>query len=83
MPHIPRVLCGTCNREMERTESGVKVEMMTRMGGTEVPYYRIMTDRFVCECGNTVLSGFASQPYAEHFQPDYPRSPDAVPARFR
>lgn len=64
MPHIPRAVCLTCNREMKPNKNGVNVLAHAGFG----PYYVVQADVWECElCEQLVLLGFGNQPLAEHF----------------
>lgn len=79
MPHIPRAICGECNTEMKCDKNGVNVEMLAKWGS----YYKIEADQWVCpKCGKTIIIGFADQPFAEHFQPDYEERKVDIQAEF-
>lgn len=76
MPHIPRVICSRCSKEMTNRGSEV-IEAVTTFGRQGVtpaqPYYKIMADRYQCvDCGVEVYAGMPAQPISEHFQADYP-----------
>lgn len=64
---IPKVACG-CGRAMKCEKNGVVVEAHSSFG----PYYKVEADRYECPaCGTQVITGFASQVLAEHFQPSF------------
>jgi hypothetical protein len=62
------ILCG-CGRFMRVKKNGVTVEELFEDGS---PYRLFDADLWGCEeCGAEVISGFAQQPLAEHYQPSY------------
>lgn len=68
MPTSSNLLCG-CGRFMRPKKNSVTVEELTETGE---PYKLWDADLWKCvECGVEVISGFARQPFAEHYQPDY------------
>lgn len=80
MPHIPRIVCEPCNREMRPLLNGLTAEAMT----SGRPYYKIECDRWQCEkCGRTVLTGFALEPFAVHHEADYYMNDALNPAAVR
>lgn len=69
MPTISNVFCAKCKRFMEAEKNGVTVEEM--MEGNR-PYKLWKADLYQCpKCGNEIITGFASDAFAEHFQEDY------------
>lgn len=68
MPTSSNVLCG-CGRFMRVKKNSVTVEEQLEDGA---PYKLFDADLFECvECGVEVISGFAREPFAEHWQPGY------------
>lgn len=72
MTHVPRAVCGKCQREMVPSKNGVMVEAFAAFGS----YYKIMADEYECPCcGTTVITGFAMRPNYHHFEPGYAGEP--------
>lgn len=68
MPTASNLLCG-CGRFMRPKKNSVTVEELDEQ---QRPYKLWDADLYECvECGVEVISGFAQQPFAEHYQPDY------------
>lgn len=67
--------CVKCAKFLRRKKNGVVVEEgrpLDHDSQTWGPYKLWMADLFVCPgCGTEVVSGFAQQNFAEHFEPDY------------
>ena len=64
-----RPVCAGCKVDMTKEESGVELIVMSASQGDEKhaegPYQLWSADEFVCRsCGNVVLVGFGSHPYA-------------------
>jgi hypothetical protein len=78
------VVCG-CGRIMRVKKNNVTVEEQLETGA---PYKLWFADLYYCEeCETEVITGFASLPFAEHYQPTYAqeraRAPRIYPARCR
>ena len=68
MPTASSVLCG-CGRFMVVKKNSVTVEELLE---DQAPYKLWDADLWACpECGVEVITGFAAQPFAEHWQPTY------------
>lgn len=68
MPTNGNVLCG-CGRFMRVKQNSVTVEELVETGE---PYKLWDADLYECvECGTEIITGFAQQPFAEHYQADY------------
>ena len=68
MPTASNVLCG-CGRFMRVKQNSVTVEELLEDGA---PYKLWDADLWECpECGVEIVTGFACEPLAEHYQPDY------------
>ena len=68
MPTSSNYLCG-CGRFMRCKKNGVTVEELTEIGEG----YKLWdADLYECvECGVEIISGFASRPMVEHYEPNY------------
>jgi hypothetical protein len=68
MPTASNLLCD-CGRFMRVKQNSVTIEEVMDDGA---PYRLWDADLYECaECGREVVSGFASLPLAEHWQPNY------------
>lgn len=75
MPTSSNVLCG-CGRFMRVKKNSVTVEEQLEDGA---PYKLWDADLFECvECGVEVISGFGRGPIAEHYQPTYNQTRNAL-----
>lgn len=77
---VVRPICATCNLFFQPDKNGVYFEegrpVCTGTVDPEdvewVPYKLWVGDRWRCRgCNATIIVGVASQPLAEHYQPDY------------
>ena len=69
MPTEGNYLCPSCELAMKPKKNGIYVE---EHRGYDLPYKIWMADLLACPlCGREVVSGFANQPAAEHYQADY------------
>jgi len=69
MPHIPKVLCGKDNREMECVSVGVLIEMEASWGS----YYKIYADKYECKWCEFVVYLPTNNILIEHWQEGYQR----------
>jgi len=70
---MSNVLCG-CETFMKVTKNGVTVE---ELDGNREPYKLWRADLYTCpDCQAQVITGFGSNPIAEHFQPSYKKLKD-------
>lgn len=61
-------VCVACRVEMRPSENGVMVVEMASFG----PYKMYEADMWQCpSCGWRGILGFAQEPFAEHFQPEF------------
>ena len=82
MPHIPKAVCVSCEREMVPEKNGIILEMMLPHNPQQ-GYYKISTASSSCPpCDDVVLISFASQPIAEHFEEGYDTLLPAIQAEF-
>jgi hypothetical protein len=67
---MPKMVCTTCCVELvPRTNGVVVVEMFNE---PPQPYQLWNADAWVCPvCQFEIIAGFAHDPYAEHWQPDF------------
>lgn len=64
---MPKLLCPKCRVEYRSFTSGVNVIEM--FNDPPEPYKIWLADLWVCPgCGGSIVSGFAFNPVAEHFQ---------------
>jgi len=82
--NIPTAICCVCRVAMRCQKNSVLVEMMTKDGhGESMSLYKIDSDRWQCpKCGIQILTGFADEPFAEHWQEKYAERSCDVQARF-
>lgn len=75
MPHIPKLFCVSCGREMFPNKTGAQLDVHASFGS----YYKIQTDVYEClSCGTKVATDHGLQPIAEHFQAEY----DSIPTNY-
>lgn len=68
MPHIPKLFCLNCGKEMFPDKTGARLDVHASFGS----YYKIRTDVYGCpDCRMKVATGHGLQPLAEHFQDEY------------
>lgn len=66
-----RPICATHNVEMKPSQNG-RLVLFNDANGR--PYQIWSGDRYDCPAGGcAVISGFGSEPVAEHFQPEFAR----------
>jgi len=66
---MPKLVCISCNLEMYPKKNGVYCVDLFDNGE---PYSITYCDIWKCnECGYEVLAGFANEPCAYHWQPDF------------
>jgi len=77
--HIPRSICNDCSLEMRIEKNSLIVEMMSPDEGL----YKISGDLYKCPCcGYEIMTSFASQPLAEHWESTYAAIPVDLRAEF-
>lgn len=75
MPSISNYLCG-CGHFMRIKTNSVTVEELMQDGE---PYKLWDADLYECPaCGATLITGFAREPFAEHWQPTYQAQRDRL-----
>ncbi len=78
MSQVP--VCAKCRLQMRCKKNDFIVE---EMADTTFPYRIWLTDLYACpSCGAEVVTGFAKQPWGEHFQPDYAAKAVQVDLRY-
>lgn len=72
---MPKLVCTKCQVELKPETNGVKVIEMASFG----PYKIWNADLWKCRgCGLEIVSGFAHEPIAEHFQPTFPQELEKI-----
>lgn len=77
MPYIPKAVCVACELPLAIVKNGYRVEALAKStNGNHRQYYRVEGDLYRCPgCGMEIVTGFAREPYAESFQPNYNDTP--------
>lgn len=67
---MPRPVCVSCGRSMERVRLGVVVEFQRKGKDKQLPYQKFSGDEYQCgNCGARVLSSFGE--CLPHHHPQY------------
>ncbi len=78
--------CVPCGKFFRIVKNGFIVEegMPNERDGTWGPYKLWRADLYICpSCGTKVVTGFAANPFAEHFEDRYKEQAEKYPPQLR